>query len=257
MKKVLLIMLILALGATGCASHQSRNELNAQNHDAVVSSLDNDDDDTFLDEAYETQVIPDPFEGWNRAMFVFNDGLMTYAVRPLNTAYVTVTPEPFREGVGNFFTNLLFPVRFVNNLLQGKGHAAGQEFGKFLINTTAGLGGFINYTGLNHPELASLDSEDFGQTLGVWGLGEGVYLYWPLLGPSNIRDTVGKVGDWAADPLTWVDPWWVPMATKGFRTVNELEEILDLYDDFTKSSIEPYTAIRDAFTQYRRAKIAK
>ena len=256
MKKLLLLSIFaLVLGGTGCASHRDSSVLDAQNHDAVVSSLDSDE--AFLDEAYDTQVIPDPLEGWNRAMFAFNDGLLRYAVRPINTAYVTVTPEPFRNGVGNFFTNLLFPVRFVNNLLQGKGYAAGQEFGKFIINTTAGLGGFINYTSLNHPELASLDSEDFGQTLGVWGVGEGLYLYWPLLGPSNARDTVGKAGDWAADPLTWVDPWWAPTAIKGFRTVNELEGILDLYDDFTKSSIEPYTAIRDAFTQYRRTKIAQ
>ncbi|MDL2209593.1 VacJ family lipoprotein [Desulfovibrio sp. OttesenSCG-928-O18] len=256
MRNLLLSLLLLfLLGLGGCASQQGVGAFDAKDHSATTASLDSDDD--FLDEVYDTQLVPDPLEGWNRAMFVFNDGVITYVARPVNTAYTTVTPQFFRDGMGNFFTNLLFPVRFINNLLQGKGYAAGQEFGKFIINTTAGLGGFINYTGLNHPELASLDSEDFGQTLGVWGVGEGMYLYWPLLGPSSARDTVGKVGDWAADPVTWVNPWWAPYAIKGLRTVNELEEILDVYEDVTKSAIEPYTAVRDAYIQYRRAKVAK
>ena len=256
MKKILVICgLFLLLALPGCAAHPGLGAFDASDHKAIASSLD--DDDAFLDEAYATQLIPDPLEGWNRAMFTFNDGLITYVARPVSNAWVAVTPDKAREGLGNFFNNLLFPVRFVNNLLQGKGNAAGQEFGKFIINTTAGLGGFINYTGLNHPELASLDSEDFGQTLGVWGVGEGMYLYWPLIGPSNARDTVGKVGDWAADPISWIDPWWAPWAIKGVKTVNELEDILNLYEDMTKSAIEPYTAVRDAFTQYRRAKIAK
>lgn len=256
MKQYLLILCSLALLlGSGCSSHQGVGAFDGKDHDAIAASLD--DDDLFLDEAYATQLIPDPLEGWNRAMFVLNDGLITYVAKPVNTAYTTVTPEPIRDGFNNFFTNLAFPVRFVNCILQGKGNAAGQEFGKFVINTTAGLGGFINYTGLNHPELASLDAEDFGQTLGVWGVGEGMYLYWPFLGPSSVRDTAGKAGDWAADPLTWVSPTWTSWSLKGFKTLNELDGIIHLYDDFTKSAIEPYTAVRDAFTQYRRAKIAK
>lgn len=256
MKNIVLLSLFGLLTAlAGCASHNGVGAFDSTDHAAIATSLDNDD--AYLDEMYGLQLIPDPLEGWNRAIFVLNDGIITYVARPVSSAYVAITPDAFRNGFNNFFTNLLFPVRFINNLLQGKGYAAGQEFGKFVINSTAGLGGFVNYTGLNHPELATMDNEDFGQTLGVWGVGEGLYLYWPLIGPSNARDTVGKVGDWAADPLTWVTPWWAPLATKGFRTVNELEQILDFYDDFTQSTIEPYTAVRDAFTQYRRAKIAK
>lgn len=250
-----LISLCCLLGillSAGCASRSDGGVFDAA---AVAGSLDDDDD--FLHEAFATQTIPDPLEGWNRAMFALNDGIITYVARPVSKAWVAVTPDKAREGLGNFFDNLLFPVRFVNNLLQGKGYAAGQEFGRFIINTTAGLGGFINYTGLHHPELAKLNDEDFGQTLGVWGMGEGVYLYWPLFGPSNIRDTIGIAGDWLADPLTWLEPWWAPWAVKGGRTVNNLEEILSLYEDMTKSAIEPYTAMRDAFTQYRRARIAR
>lgn len=255
MKPHLTLCLLLLLLAGGCAHSQGVGAFDGTDHAAIADSLDQDDD--YLDEMAETQLIPDPLEKWNRAVFVFNDGLITYAARPLSNAYVTVTPGFFREGMSNFFHNLLFPVRFVNNILQGRGHKAGQEFGKFIINTLGGLGGFVNYTGLNYPELASLDDEDFGQTLGVWGVGEGLYLYWPLLGPSSGRDTAGLVGDWAANPVTWVEPWWLAWSVSGFRTINELEGILDVYDDMTSSAIEPYTAVRDAFIQYRRARIAK
>ncbi len=256
MKRVFFIPLVCCLvwAAAGCSSHQGIGAFDTSDKSATVASLDDDDD--YLDKAYTTQLVPDPLEGWNRAMFVFNDGFITYVGRPINTAYVTVMPGPFREGLGNFFHNLLFPVRFVNNLLQGKGQAAGKEFGRFVINTSVGLGGFINVAKTN-PDIKDLDDEDFGQTLGVWGVGEGMYLYWPLIGPSTARDTAGLAGDWALDPLTWVPPWWVPWAAKSLRTVNQLDQILDVYDDVTKSAVEPYTAVRDAYIQYRRAKIAK
>lgn len=255
MKPSLLVCVFLLFFAGGCGHNQGVGAFDATDHAAIADSLDQDD--AYLDEMAATQLIPDPLEPWNRAVFAFNDKLITHAARPLSDAYVAVTPGFFREGVSNFFHNLLFPVRFTNNLLQGKGHEAGVEFGKFIINTLGGLGGVVNYTGLNYPELASMDDEDFGQTLGVWGMGEGFYLYWPLLGPSSGRDTLGLVGDWAANPVTWVDPWWLSWSVSGFRTVNELDAILDTYDSVTKSAIEPYTAVRDAFIQYRRAKIAK
>ena len=251
----LLLCILFLLTLAGCSGRNSGGTDINSSHAATTSSLD--DDDSYLDEAYESQLVADPLEGWNRAMFVVNDKLVTFVARPLSNAYTTVTPQFFREGTNNFFTNLLFPVRFVNNLLQGKGTAAGQEFGKFFINTTAGIGGVFNVAAKTHPELSALDTEDFGQTLGVWGMSEGVYLYWPLLGPSSVRDSVGQVGDWAADPLTWLKPVWASYTLKGVRAINSLEDTLDLYDSMTKSAIEPYTAIRDAFTQYRRAKIAK
>ena len=258
MKKILFLFVgLLALTASGCASHETKSAFSASNNDEdIVAFLDNQD--AYLEsETYAAQIISDPLEGWNRSIFYINDGIITFVVRPVHGTYTALTHEDVRTGIGNVFTNLLFPVRFVNNLLQGKGREAGQEFGKFIINSTAGLGGFINYTGLNHPELAKLDSEDFGQTLGIWGLGEGCYLYWPFLGPSSARDTVGAIGDWAADPLTWLRPNWVTWPVKGLRTINELDSLLDVYDTVTKSAIEPYTAVRDAYIQYRRAKIEK
>ena len=258
MKRILILCtLLLALAATGCASHETKSAFTAGKSDAdIVAFLDNED--SYLEsETYSAQLVPDPLERWNRFMFYINDGIITFVARPIHGTYTALAPKPFRTGIGNVFTNLLFPVRFANNLLQGKGTAAGQEFGKFIINSTVGLGGFIDYTGLNHPELAQLDSEDFGQTLGVWGMGEGMYLYWPFLGPSNVRDTLGAAGDWAADPLTWLKPRWAAWSLGGLRTVNDLDNILDAYDTVTKSAIEPYSAARDAHVQYRRAKIAQ
>lgn len=242
----------------GCASHQDAAGVPltaAQNADRkVAASLDNDDQ--YMNAAFSTQLIPDPLEPWNRAMFVLNDGIITYVARPLNTGYTTVTPKLLQDSIFNFFRNLMFPVRFANNLLQGKGHEAGLEFSQFIINTSAGLGGLFNVA-KRHPEFASLDSEDFGQTLGVWGVGEGMYLYWPILGPSTARDTVGKVGDYFLDPITYIKPWQASWSLVGMRTLSELDGILDAYDDITKSAVEPYTAVRDAFVQFRRARVAK
>ena len=116
------LCLLVVLALAGCGGHNTSGTFDSKDHAAVTNSLDNDD--AWLEEAYEAQLVPDPLEGWNRAMFVFNDGMITYVARPVNTAYTTVTPEFFRKGIGNFFNNLLFPVRFVNNLLQGKGQQA-------------------------------------------------------------------------------------------------------------------------------------
>jgi phospholipid-binding lipoprotein MlaA len=237
----------------GCAM-VGKEEKTALRHEATVLSLD--DDDRYLDEAFQTQVIPDPLEPWNRAVFTFNDVLLVYVAHPISDAYTFVMPEPFRNGIGNFFRNLLFPVRFLNNVFQGNGEMAYKEFARFVINTGAGLGGFWDVAS-TEPALQNMVAADFGQTLGKWGFGEGVYLYWPLLGPSNVRDTVGTVGDLFMDPLTYVRPWRVSLPLKALRTVNELDGILDLYDDLTRSAIEPYTAVRDGYTQYRRAKIEK
>ncbi len=262
MKRVTALLCFCALLAlTGCAAHPNgaAGEAAASapfsvHNGAVTASLD--DDDAYLDAAYNTQLIPDPLEPWNRAVFVFNDGFITYAARPLNKVYVTITPQLLRDSLRNFFFNLAFPVRFANNLLQGKGRMASLEFSRFIINTSAGIGGLFNVAS-RHREFDGMDPEDMGQTFGVWGVGEGLYLYWPLLGPSTARDSVGVVGDYFLDPLTYVEPWQLSWSLAGGRVFTNLDAILDAYDDVTKSAIEPYTAVRDAFVQYRRAKVAK
>lgn len=234
------LLLLLALLTAGPAS-------------AAPPSLDEDDD--YLDSV--GQVVADPLEPWNRAMFTFNDFLLDRVGRPISRGYVKVTPKFFRTGVKNFFHNLAFPVRFVNNLMQGRGKAAGVEMSRFVLNTTAGLGGLFDVAAHHKPIVPVEDAEDFGQTLGVWGIGEGFYIVWPVLGSSTVRDTVGIAGDYFLTPTSYVSPWELSLGIKALKTVNELDDVLDLYDSLKRSSVEPYSSVRDAYVQHRRARIEK
>jgi len=169
---------------TSSSGSESSDESTGSVH-GVAESVEGDefDADIFQDDQGQSDlaVVADPFEGLNRAMFFFNDKLYMYGLRPIAKGYVKVVPTVARKGVKNFFTNLLFPIRFVNALLQGKGEAAGREFSAFFINTTLGFGGLNNfaqkYVGIQ------LEDEDFGQTLGSYGVGSGIYLVLPVLGP--------------------------------------------------------------------------
>jgi phospholipid-binding lipoprotein MlaA len=175
--------------------------------------------------------------------------------RPLSAGYTFATPEFMRKGISNFFYNLNFPVRFANNLFQGKPLAAGVEMSRFIFNTTAGLGGLFNPAG-NLETVVPVSDEDTGQTLGVWGIGEGLYIVWPLLGPKTLRDTVGLGGDYLLSPTTWIDdPWQLGLGLSALEVVNNLDQILDMYDQLKLGAVDPYTSVRDAYVQNRRAKI--
>lgn len=213
-----------------------------------------DDDEHYLEAV--GRIVPDPIEGWNRAMFKFNDAVIEYVARPAYKGYEYVTPDFMRSGIKNFFHNAAFPVRFVNNLLQGRGKAAGVEMSRFILNTTAGLGGLIDVA-KHHKPIVPVEDEDLGQTFGVWGVGEGMYIVWPLLGPSTARDTVGMVGDYFLRPASYIKPWEVGIAVRAVNTFNDLDEVLDLYDQLKSAAIEPYSSVRDAYVQYRRARIEK
>ena len=213
-----------------------------------------DDDEEYLDAV--SRIIPDPLEGWNRAMFAFNDVVIEHVARPAYTGYEYITPAFMRAGIKNFFHNLAFPVRFTNNLLQGRGMAAGVEMSRFVLNTTAGVGGLFNVA-KRHEPVVPVEDEDFGQTLGVWGAGEGFYIVWPLFGPSTVRDSVGRVGDYFLHPLTYVQPWELSLGAKAVGTFNDLDEVLDQYDQLKRAAIEPYSSVRDAYVQYRRARLSR
>lgn len=215
-----------------------------------------DDDDDYLNNVGQQQLVADPIEPWNRLMFRFNDSFLDYVARPVSRGYAYVTPQFMRTGLKNFFHNLAFPGRFVNNLLQGRGRAAGVEMSRFVLNTTAGLGGLFDVA-KRHKPIVEVEDEDFGQTLGVWGVGEGFYVVWPFIGPSTVRDSVGKVGEYFLDPVTYVKPWEAAAGAQALRTINDLDDILDLYDSLNRTAIEPYSSMRDAYIQYRRAKISK
>ncbi len=196
-------------------------------------------------------MVADPFEGFNRAVFVFNDKLYMYGLRPIAKGYARIVPSFARQGVKHFFKNLLFPIRFVNDLLQGKGEAAGMEFSAFFINTTLGFGGLNDfaqkYVGIQ------LQNEDFGQTLGSYGIGNGIYLMLPVLGPSSLRDAVGRTGDRLIDPINYAQPWELSWGASGLEKVNRTSFRIGEYEAFKEAAIDPYTAMRNAYIQNRNA----
>lgn len=211
------------------------------------------------------QKTSDPWQGFNRAVFGFNDKLFTYALRPLAHGYAIVVPLKVRNGVTNFFDNVQFPVRFVNCVLQGKVTRSAQEVGKFVINSTAGIGGLFRVS--DHISgLADVPPEDFGQTLGVWGLPPGPYIVIPVLGPSDCRDLVGLAGDYAISPLDWhtlgiIHDAYISdalsLSLSSVRYVNNLPKAIDTYDQIKSEAVDPYIAIRDGYLGYRAAQIKK
>jgi phospholipid-binding lipoprotein MlaA len=200
--------------------------------------------------------ISDPLEPINRLFFHFNDKLYFWLLKPMASGYKVVVPEPARVSVRNFFSNLAFPVRFVNCLLQGKFEGAGYEWGRFLTNSIFGLAGFFDVAG-KHFDMKGYD-EDLGQTLGSYGLGNGFYINWPILGPSSVRDTIGDAGDFFLDPVYYADlKTKYDLSIKGFEKTNDTSLTIGDYEDLKRSAMDPYIALRDAYFQYRQGKIKK
>jgi len=200
-------------------------------------------------------VIADPLEPVNRAFFVFNDKLYFWFYKPVASAYIVVAPEPVRLGIKNFFSNVFFPIRFVNSILQAKFKGAGNEMGRFLINSTIGLAGFIDVADKKFGIKES--DEDFGQTLAFYGVGQGFYIDWPFLGPSSTVDSVGLAGDIVVDPAFYFLNLKESVEEKSFKTFNNASLSLDDYENLKKSALDPYVAIRDAYIQYRQNKVKK
>lgn len=260
---VVCLMLLCCITASACGKqsdgpgHIALEQHNPTLQGSKGAQLSLDDDDAYLESTSAHTVIYDPMESWNRFWFAFNDGAIEYVGRPLYKGYSYVVPAPFRSGIGNFFYNAKMPVRFTNALLQGKGQQAGVEFSSFILNTMVGVGGLFDIA-KDAKKVVEPSREDGGQTLGVWGMGEGVYIVWPLLGPSNVRDTLGMGIDWAVNPRTYlIDSWELQLGIAAFDVFNSFDEVLDSYDTFKGMAVEPYAAVRDGYTQYRRAQIEK
>jgi phospholipid-binding lipoprotein MlaA len=200
----------------------------------------------------EENGISDPLEPWNRAMFTFNDKLYFWAAKPLARGYSAIVPEWGRVRVKNIFQNISMPVRFVNNLLQLKIRGAGTELLRFVFNTTAGVGGMFDVA--RNIDLKVSD-EDLGQTLGVYGIGNGFYIVWPVLGPSSLRDTVGTVGDYFLDPVSYITPTESQIGVRTFDYTNETSLHIGDYEDMKESAIDPYISFRSAYIEYRKNKI--
>lgn len=203
----------------------------------------------------EEVVIADPIEPWNRAMFTFNDKLYFWVLKPVARGYKFVVPEPARISVRNFFANVKAPVRFANTILQGKFRGASTEFARFVLNSTVGLAGLFDVA-KSHFELDAYD-EDFGQTLGFYGVGGMMYIVWPILGPSTVRDTVGMAGDSFLNPVSYITPYSAPLGVKAYEQVNKTSLELGTYEDIIAASVEPYVGVRDGFIQHRKKQINK
>lgn len=271
---LLLLLWSLAVLLPGCAhkpaacfpaapdeSRASQNRyIIVASSDQIVSDAGEEsdfDEDFFEDEFGEDKVeIADPLATWNRAMFHFNDKLYFWLLKPVARAYKAITPEIFRIGVKNFFRNLATPIRLANCILQGKGEAAGREFARFVMNTTLGVFG-LGSPADDQPELKPPDEEDLGQTFAVYGAGNGFYIVWPVIGPSTLRDSIGKTGDWFINPVNYIEPWEAYWAAWGLDKVNQTSFRIGDYEALKKSAIDPYVAVRNVYLQFRAKKILK
>ncbi|HEY3638986.1 MAG TPA: VacJ family lipoprotein [Rhizomicrobium sp.] len=222
-----LAVALLALGAAGCATTASQTASDPN----------------------------DPYEAQNRQIFELNQKLDKYVALPVATAYVDVVPDVARDGIHNFLANLDVPVTFGNDVLQGAADHAGESLGRFLINSTVGLGGFIDVAqkiGVQEHEA------DFGETLGVWGVGPGPYIVLPGLGPSDPRDAFGYGVDIAMDPLTWIS-WrsstYYMLGRGAMKIVDERARNIDTLNEIERTSVDLYATLRSLYRQHREAEI--
>lgn len=192
----------------------------------------------------------DPIEGYNRAMFSFNEGVDKAILKPVAKGYDAVLPDPVRTGVTNFFGNIADLLIGINNVLQGKVAEGGGDLGRVAVNTTVGVLGVFDVAsriGLEKHE------EDFGQTFGRWGMGSGAYVVLPLLGPHTVRDTGGLVLDMATDPVVYLENVPVRNSLVALRVVNDRANLLPAEKVVEEAALDKYAYIRDAYLQRRRS----
>ena len=205
--------------------------------------------------------VYDPIEPVNRGIFWFNNKFDYYLLEPVSRGYNYVTPDVVQQGVGNFFTNLKYPVYLFSDLLQGKFSTALTHTGRFLVNSTVGLAGTVDvakHMGMENQE------EDFGQALGYYGVPPGPYIVLPIFGPSNLRDVFGLAVDSLLDPIYWVGPATnmnsndalaLSFGTKSLYAVDKRAGLAEAIDAAKEASVDYYYFMQGAYTQYRRGQI--
>jgi phospholipid-binding lipoprotein MlaA len=194
----------------------------------------------------------DPFEGFNRAMYAFNDGLDQVAVKPVSRAYKAVAPEPLRGMVRNFFANIDDVFNGANNMLQGKLLDGWTDWFRVVVNTTFGVLGINDVASDMGLEK---HNEDFGQTFAVWGVGDGPYLMLPFFGPYTLRDSGGLIFDWELDPVVRARPIALRNSLIATRFVSKRTDLLDASRVMEEAALDRYTFLRDAYLQRRRSLI--
>lgn len=233
-----------------------------------LTLLHADMDDDFIDDEFASEFEEgfeeefDPLSGYNRGMTYFNDSLFNYVVFPMADVYVYIVPSAVIESVDNFFDNLGYPVRVANNLLQLKFERSVEETGRFVLNSTVGI------LGLFDPAEAWFDmkehKEDFGQTLGHYGVGDGFHIVLPFFGPSNLRDATGIVLDWYIDPFFYQEgrsynviakSFWQSIGLKSFEFFNRNSGNVEAYEALTKDAIDLYPLFKNVYNQQRKQEI--
>ncbi len=190
----------------------------------------------------------DPYEGFNRGVYKFNDTLDRAALKPIAKGYRKVTPGFVRAGVGNVLSNLEYPGTFVNQFLQGKWLLGFRDTGRFLLNSTLGIAGIFDVA---TPLGLEKNDEDFGQTLAFWGVSSGPFINLPLLGPSSMRDAPARALDFLTNPLQYTEvPWEADWGMRVINIVHSRSELLPL-DETLQRTYDPYAFIRDAWAQQR------
>jgi phospholipid-binding lipoprotein MlaA len=214
------------------------------------------DDDS---DGYSTPLVADPIEPVNRGIFWTNHQIYRYVFHPVSKAYRFIMPKLARDSLYNVFDNARYPIRVVNDTLQGRLERAGQETAKFFVNSTYGLGG-LGRPSDRVPGLENVPAEDTGLTFAHWGIGNGPYIVLPILGPCTLRDGVGLIGDYGLNPVTWVGIIWPYswiIAIPTTNTVRALPREMDAYDAATENALDRYLAARTAYIQYRNEAATK
>ena len=247
---------------TETTSSSEPEQESTESEEVEAEAFDNEFEAEFSQE--ETQETYDPLNGYNRAMTTFNDNVIIYGLTPVSKAYAAVLPQPLRIGISNAVQNLQFPIRFTNNLLQGKFQNASNELERFIVNSTVGLAGLMDpakhYMNI-HPH-----KEDFGQTLGHYGVGSGFHVVIPFIGPSNVRDIAGITLDAYLSPLVNVrglENYKIPqnfgesVAIYTVHLINKTSLHLGEYEDLKKDAVDLYPFLKDIYEQKRDAEIAE
>jgi len=255
--RILLVFSLLFITSAVIVPHSSWAQ------DGGISNLTYDADDDFdIDDEwdeYEDYSIYDPYEKYNRKMFNINDKVYRYVFSPLATGYDFLFPKRVQRSLNNFFRFAGTPKRFFNNFFQKKFKSSFIEFERLLINATVGIGGLFDPA--NHLFHLEQQAEDFGQTLGYYGVEPGPYIIWPIIGPSTRRDAIGLIGDTAFSVFFWfsiydVEPEDAFQALSITKRVNNYTyNVRSNYGRITESAIDPYIALQHAFIQNREKMI--
>jgi len=281
MQYVAILLTIILFSFSGCSSKTTAEPSNQTVNTSITkinpvsdtSNIKQEAEDTTqefggeFEEEFEAQEIDnafDPLSGYNRSMTTFNDKMIIYALNPVSEAYAAVIPQPLRIGLSNFIKNINYPVRLVNNLLQGKFQNVSDETERFIVNSTVGLAGLMDpaQTYMHIPA----HKEDFGQTLGYYGVGSGFHIVLPFLGPSNLRDLAGLTLDAYASPLVNIrglENYKIPqnleqsLGIVAIHMINQTSLNLGQYESIKKDAIDLYPFLKDIYEQKRVSDIAE